>query len=690
MLRNTSNGNNPRKMAPNVFPMFPTQIGEANAEELSLPTTSERTPLLEQDAIRPTLIGSPERPAPDKHARFGLKNFLADIKNIRSATVPMSIVIAIVIGVLCGIAAFLYYTVLEFLLELLWREMPETLARAMPNFWPESMHWLWIPFMGMTCAVLVGVSIVIMGFPGDLPYTVKCVHKLGYVPLGHAPAMVATSQISILGGGSLGPEAPLVAICASIAGWISMDVLKHKHKNVVRKHTLCGMACALAAFFGVPLGGSLFALEINNRLGYEYFEHAIEAILSGVTCLVVFRSLARLPIGPIWWFSDDTLKAATPTMVLIGVCMGLVGAGIASLFAHFHWFVLKNLNRVGWHNSPVKLSIFGGVGICLLGVLIPQTMFWGEYELGIIGALKPASALPHIWPTTGLTGFEITGWFSALLVGIGKIIAISFTVAGGYRGGFIFPFFCAGAAFGRAVCFIFPSIPPPVAMLCIAAGINVAITRTSLATPLILCALAGEGNITSVVLAASLTSLFATYYMVSNCDRFVFSIDCAYFDLTMTNLKRLFVCIHCYVAIHWTPTRSRGHRRSAITFVHRKGIRRRRRISLILFQFGCDHVDVSFITSIFVPFIDSSTIACRRKLDEGLPSTHAYKNTFVDTILIMCSLNVISFRKVRQSFIQSLIDNYKYIHGSRSGKFVKFNKLSCFIDRHTTLVPPLS
>jgi H+/Cl- antiporter ClcA len=34
-----------------------------------------------------------------------------------------------------------------------------------------------------------------------------------------------------------------------------------------------GMAGALAAFFGCPLGGSLFALEVNSRFGVEYFEH---------------------------------------------------------------------------------------------------------------------------------------------------------------------------------------------------------------------------------------------------------------------------------------------------------------------------------------------------------------------------------------------------------------------------------
>ena len=76
-----------------------------------------------------------------------------------------------------------------------------------------------------------------------------------------------------MAGGSLGPEAPLVAICAALAGVISHRVFNQRNTNVVRKHTFMGMAGSLSAFFGVPLGGSLFALEVASRFGIEYFEH---------------------------------------------------------------------------------------------------------------------------------------------------------------------------------------------------------------------------------------------------------------------------------------------------------------------------------------------------------------------------------------------------------------------------------
>lgn len=127
--------------------------------------------------------------------------------------------------------------------------------------------------------------------------------------------------------------------------------------------------------------------------------------------------------------------------------------------------------------------------------------------------MSPTNTLEHIWPKRGALGFQMNNGFECLIVAFGKLIAISCSVAGGYRGGFIFPFFASGAAFGRAFCTVFPSVPVSLSCLSFAAAINVGITRTCLATPIILCFLAGEPNAMSGILAASLASLVATTYM---------------------------------------------------------------------------------------------------------------------------------------------------------------------------------
>ena len=151
--------------------------------------------------------------------------------------------------------------------------------------------------------------------------------------------------------------------------------------------------------------------------------------------------------------------------------------------------------------------------ISMIGVLLPQTMFWGEQEFEVVATRGPANDLPNVWPTSGYKGFELGTNFPGIIVGVGKLFAISFTVAGGLRGGYIFPLMLTGASFGTCVYQLFPSIPLQICTLCMAAGLNTAITRTSLATTLILAFLSGEPCAIPSILAASLVSLFATAYL---------------------------------------------------------------------------------------------------------------------------------------------------------------------------------
>ena len=326
---------------------------------------------------------------------------------------------------------------------------------------------------------------------------------------------VAASQFSIVGGGSLGPEAPLVAICAAFGGFVSRKIFGVTNRNLVRKHTLMGMAGALAAFFGCPLGGSLFALEVNSRFGVEYFEHTVEAILAGEVCLVFFRGLAKLPIEPIWEITLPKLTGAEPIHVFYGAVIGLFGAFVTFVFAKFHFRMMKMFGDLGLlqNERAIARAMLGCSVVVVLGMLVPHTMFWGEYEFDTISTMSPASTLEHIWPTTGLLGFEMDSALTAFIVGVTKLIAISFTVSGGYRGGFIFPAMASGAAFGRMIHLFFPGIPVQLCVLCMAGAITVAITRTSIATTLILAYLAGEPGAISAILASSLVALFATGYM---------------------------------------------------------------------------------------------------------------------------------------------------------------------------------
>lgn len=56
-------------------------------------------------------------------------------------------------------------------------------------------------------------------------------------------------------GGSLGPEAALLALCGATTSWVARRVFGFSGHRL-RNMTLLGMTAGLAAFFGVALGGT--------------------------------------------------------------------------------------------------------------------------------------------------------------------------------------------------------------------------------------------------------------------------------------------------------------------------------------------------------------------------------------------------------------------------------------------------
>jgi hypothetical protein len=123
-------------------------------------------------------------------------NFFEDAKSLAEGTIPQSIVLAIIIGIVCGIACYLYYTILFWLLDYLWTVLPQ---QYVVGVWPEHLYWLWIPLISFSMVTLVGLTVVYMGEPGDLPYTISRVHAEAYIPMNHVTPMVFASMFSILG-----------------------------------------------------------------------------------------------------------------------------------------------------------------------------------------------------------------------------------------------------------------------------------------------------------------------------------------------------------------------------------------------------------------------------------------------------------------------------------------------------------
>ncbi|NJN54741.1 MAG: hypothetical protein HC804_08300 [Anaerolineae bacterium] len=101
----------------------------------------------------------------------------------------------------------------------------------------------------------------------------------------HAPGIVLTALVSLISGGSLGPEAPLADACGSLGTWIS-DTLKLDERST-RSLGFSGLSGMLASFITSPFGGVLLGLE-SARAGISYPWTLFPSLVSSAFATVAF------------------------------------------------------------------------------------------------------------------------------------------------------------------------------------------------------------------------------------------------------------------------------------------------------------------------------------------------------------------------------------------------------------------
>lgn len=401
----------------------------------------------------------------------------------RDLTYTQLIIWAGVIGIAGGLVATAYYFLLEGSMHLVWHQLPEIMqVQFHSEFLAKNYVWI-APSIG---GLLVGITLYFMGLPGEVAFVVDQVHDPGRIDMKQTPAMIVASLFSIVAGGSAGPEAPLVQVNGSIGGWLGTRL--NLSPPTVRILTFCGMSAALGAFFGAPLGGALFALEIPHRRGLEYYEAIIPAVLSAILSFTVFRLSTGLSIGGMYHF--ESIPSLTLINLWEGAILGVVGAAVALLFVLI--FQVVGYLTKPLHHQTILLATLGGLSIGLIALVFPQTLFFGEKEIDTIIEQGASYGIALL-----------------LMIGLAKMLAVSCTLHSGFRGGFIFPLFYIGAAVGFAIALGFPQIHPTIAMVCLMAAVNVAITKTPVSTTVILSVIA-DTSMVPVIVIASFTSFLLT------------------------------------------------------------------------------------------------------------------------------------------------------------------------------------
>lgn len=340
--------------------------------------------------------------------------------------------------------------------------------------------------------VLLGAGLLIgMGqlLLGRLPGTSIDVTSAIWLHAGRLPALrslgSAVLSVVVVGMGvSLGREgAPkqagaVIANAASEAGRLSDD----ERRLLVAS----GAGAGLAAAYGVPLGGALFALEVLR--GELALRFVLPALLTSL-----------IATGVSWLFLPDAPTYAIPayTTSLSSVAWALLAGPIAGLVA------VLFVRAVAWadrHRPQGRLRVVAPVlALGLLGaasIVFPQLLGNGRdvAELAFTGQVTPLLLL------------------ALLLL---KPAANLLCLGSGAPGGLFTPSLALGALLGGALGYpwslLWPGVPPGLFAVLGAAAVLAATTQGPLSTVVLMIELTGRARsfilpLLLVVVVATLTA----------------------------------------------------------------------------------------------------------------------------------------------------------------------------------------
>ena len=386
---------------------------------------------------------------------------------------------SILLGSLVGGVTWLFLQILHELEILIWEIVPETIfGDAEILIYP-----LIVCILG---GFLVGVCQKYLGdYPKDLHDALNDVRNQGGFDYKHIPQGVILSLISLGFGGSLGPEAALIGLTGGLGTWVAMRIklsARYAHAS-----SYIGISSSLGAFFTSPLGSAVMPLESAEDMDIPSSWIIAPGVLAGLSGLFM---MIILPNG--FGFSFEFIPYISPKNgfdLLISIPIAVVGGLLG-------WLYLKSEKTFQQLMTPLKeklviRGICGGVVLGTLATFFPLVLISGQSSLQTI-----------------LTEGEQLGIIILILTALGKLIATSFILSTGWKGGQFFPIMFGGGSARLAISYLFPVIHPMVGFSVVMAAATGAVLRRPLAVILILVIMLPANLLIVISSGAVIGSLF--------------------------------------------------------------------------------------------------------------------------------------------------------------------------------------
>ncbi|WP_344073532.1 ion channel protein [Microbacterium sediminicola] len=388
----------------------------------------------------------------------------------RRTLIALSIPAAL-IGLLSGLLLWGIDQVAHLGTHLVWTSLPGLFGLDGDSPW-------WIFGVLTLTGALVGLTVWKMpGHGGQDSATVELIAPPQSIRA--VPSIIVVILLTLIGGVSLGPESPIIAINTALAVWMVAKLWPAIPTPLTVILTAAG---TIGALFGTPVAAALVftgALAAGaGALWDKLFLPLVAATAGAATSILLGGGIGAVArIAP---YTNPQLIDVVSAAVIacLGAAVALVGV---FAFRALHPLLRRMPN-------PFVLSLAGGVILGALGALGgPLTLFKG---------LEQGAELISMAGTIGVSSLIV-------IVAI-KLAALVVAASFGFRGGRIFPAIFLGIAFGLLANTLVPAIPLGLALASGVLGFTLAVARDGWIALFIAVAIVGDIGVLIVMCIAIL------------------------------------------------------------------------------------------------------------------------------------------------------------------------------------------
>ncbi|ALG84157.1 chloride channel protein [Gordonia phthalatica] len=288
-------------------------------------------------------------------------------------------------------------------------------------------------------------------------------------------ALVAIVAIAF--GGSVGPEAGLLAVVAQCAAIVSRVIARTEAR--AREISRAGVAGALSGFYGAPPA----AVAID---GDQLPASRLMSFIAGIAGFFVFLSVSRSVFGNSG-VPELPLPAGTDGADWMLIVPALIACGFGLAFRVLHYHAERLAARIA---TPWQVTAIGTVAFAAVAVAFPLVRFSGHHELTLLPEMFGDGDASEIWT-----------------VAIAKVVALVLCLTAGWRGGEAFPLIFIGGLVGAGTALALPGLDPAAAVVAAMAAALAVGWRRPLASLLVLVLVLDTGYALALLIGVGLGAI---------------------------------------------------------------------------------------------------------------------------------------------------------------------------------------